>query len=250
LPDALAVPKETGIIQLTVNGTPIGEPRRDEAGHVFLQKAAVESENERLDVVVHRRVTDDVPLMLTTRIVLDVSGKSREVALGKTLPAGFVPMSITSDLPARIEPDTRLRVQARPGTFTIELTARSETLPGSLERPQPDGPWREGEEVWVFEAKSSLRLVSVEGARAVDPQQTSLPGSRKSLHAYAMALGDKMLLGEKRRGDVDPEPDRLTLGRTLWLDFDGHGYTANDEIAGTLHRAARLEMMPLGTAAP
>src|SRR5205814_6914446 len=98
---------------------------------------------------------------------------------------------ITSDLPARIEPDTRLRVQARPGTFTIELTARSETLPGSLERPRPDGPWREGEEVWVFEAKSSLRLVSVEGVRAVDPQQTSLPDAWKNLPAYAMALGDK-----------------------------------------------------------
>jgi hypothetical protein len=245
LPDALAVPRETGILQLTVNGAAIGVPRRDDTGRVFLQKKEVESEGERLDLVVHRRVTDDVPLLLTTRIVLDVSGKSREVALGKSLPAGFVPMSITSELPARIEPDTRLRVQVRPGTWTIELTARSEGLPAKLERPQPDGPWREGEEVWVFEAKPSLRLVSVEGARAVDPQQTSLPDSWKTLPAYAMALGDEMRLAEKRRGDVDPEPDRLALERTLWLDFDGHGYTANDTITGTLHRASRLEMLPL-----
>ena len=52
-----------------------------------------------------------------------------------------------------------------------------------------------------------------------------------------MALGDKMRLVEKRRGDVEPEPDRLSLSRTLWLDFDGAGYTANDTITGTLHRA-------------
>jgi hypothetical protein len=244
LPDALAVPKETGILVLSVNGAAINEPRRDDAGRVFLQKTAVESEGERLDVVVHRRVTDDEPLVLTTRIVLDVSGKSREVALGKSLPSGFVPMSITSELPARIEPDTRLRVQVRPGTWTIELAARSEGLATSLERPRPDGPWREGEEVWVFEAKPSLRLVSVENARAVDPQQTSLPDAWKSLPAYAMGLGDKMVLVEKRRGDVEPEPDRLTLARTMWLDFDGHGYTANDTITGTLHRASRLEMLP------
>ncbi len=247
LPDALAVPPETGLLELIVNGATIDEPRRDQTGHVFLQKTTAETEGERLDVVVHRRVTDDVPLMLTTRVVLDVSGKSREVVLGRSLPAGFVPMAITSELPARIEQDTRLRVQVRPGTWTIELTARSDGLVAALERPRPDGPWREGEEVWVFEAKSSLRLTSVEGVRAVDPQQTSLPDVWKSFPAYAMALGDTMRLVEKRRGDVAPEPDRLTLSRTLWLDFDGRGYTANDAIAGTLHRASRLETLPMAT---
>jgi len=244
LPDSLQVPPETGIVSLLLEGARVGEPRRDEAGRVFLQKTSVETEGERLEIVVHRRVTDDVPLLLTTRVVLNVSGKSREVVLGKALPAGFVPMSITSELPARIEPDTRLRVQARPGTWTIEITARSEGPVAELARPAPDGPWREGEEVWVFEAKSALRLTSVEGVRAIDPQQTSLPDPWKSLPTYAMALGDAMRLVEKRRGDVEPEPDRLSLSRNLWLDFDGAGYTVNDTITGTLHRASRLEMQP------
>jgi hypothetical protein len=244
LPDSLQVPPQTGIVSLLLEGARVGEPRRDEAGRVFLQKTSVESEGERLEIVVHRRVTDDVPLLLTTRVVLNVSGKSRELVLGKALPPGFVPMSITSELPARIEPDTRLRVQARPGTWTIEVTARSEGPVVELARPAPDGPWRDGEEVWVFEAKSALRLTSVEGVRAIDPQQTSLPEPWKSLPSYAMALDDKMRLVEKRRGDVEPEPDRLSLARTLWLDFDGAGYTASDTITGTLHRASRLEMLP------
>lgn len=244
LPDSLQVPAETGIIALLLEGARVPEPRRDEQGRVFLQKTSVESEGERLEVVVHRKVSDDVPLLLTTRVVLNVAGKSRELVLGKALPPGFTPMSIASDLPARIEPDARLRVQARPGTWTIEITARSEGPVSELSRPAPDGPWREGEEVWVFEAKSALRLTSVEGVRAIDPQQTSLPDAWKSLPSYAMALGDKMLLVEKRRGDVDPEPDRLSLSRTLWLDFDGAGYTVNDTIRGTVHRATRLEMLP------
>ncbi|HKO51320.1 MAG TPA: hypothetical protein VJV79_26605 [Polyangiaceae bacterium] len=244
LPDSLQVPVETGIVSLLLDGARVGEPRRDQSGRVFLQKTSVETEGERLEVVVHRRVTDDVPLLLTTRVVLNVSGKSRELVLGKALPAGFTPMSITSDLPARIEPDTRLRVQARPGTWTIEVTARSEGPVTELTRPTPDGPWRDGEEVWVFEAKNALRLTSVDGVRAIDPQQTLLPEAWKSLPSYAMALGDKMRLVEKRRGDVEPEPDRLSLSRTLWLDFDGAGYTANDTITGTLQRATRLEMQP------
>lgn len=244
LPDSLQVPPETGIVTLTLSGVLVDEPRRAELGRLFLQKTSVQSEGERLEIVVHRRVTDDVPLLLTTRVVLNVAGKSREVVLGKALPPGFVPMSISSDLPARIEPDTRLRVQARPGTWTIEVSARSAGPVAELARPVPDGPWREGEEVWVFEAKSALRLTSVEGVRAIDPQQTSLPDAWKVLPSYAMGLEDKMRLVEKRRGDVEPEPDRLSLSRTLWLDFDGGGYTASDTITGTLHRALRLQMQP------
>ncbi|HEX2673342.1 MAG TPA: hypothetical protein VHM25_20815, partial [Polyangiaceae bacterium] len=244
LPDSLQVPAATGIISLLLEGARVAEPRRDEQGRVFLQKTSVESEGERLEIVVHRKVTDDVPLLLTTRVVLNVAGKSRELVLGKALPPGFTPMSISSELPARIEPDTRLRVQARPGTWTIEITARSEGAVSELARPASDGPWREGEEVWVFEAKSALRLTSVEGVRAIDPQQTSLPDAWKSLPSYAMAPGDKLRLVEKRRGDVDPEPDRLSLSRTLWLDFDGAGYSVSDTISGTVHRATRLEMLP------
>ncbi|MEO6599927.1 MAG: hypothetical protein ABIQ16_08665 [Polyangiaceae bacterium] len=244
LPDSLPVPPATGIVSLVLDGARVSEPRRDEVGRLFLQKTTTETEGDRLEILVHRRVTDDVPLLLTTRVVLNISGKSRELVLGKALPLGFVPMAISSELPARIEPDTRLRVQARPGTWTIEITAHSEGLKSELSRPAPDGPWGDGEEVWVFEAKSALRLTSVEGARPVDPQQTSLPDPWKVLPAYAMALGDKLLLVEKRRGDVEPEPDRLSLTRSLWLDFDGQGYTANDTITGTVHAATRLEMLP------
>ena len=153
-------------------------------------------------------------------------------------------MAIDSQLPARVEPDTRLRVQARPGTWTIELVARSEGPVTELKRPTPDGPWREGEEVWVFDARSQLRLVDVQGVAAIDPQQTSLPDEWKKLPAYPLALGDKLQLVEKRRGNAEPPPDHLTLRRILWLDFDGRGFTESDTVNGTLRRASRLEMLP------
>ncbi len=244
LPDSLAVPPETGILDLSLSGARVPEPSRGEGGRVFLEKKSTLEDGERLEVLVHRRITDEVPLLLTTRITLNVAGKSREVVLGRSLPSGFVPMSITSDLPSRIEPDTRLRVQVRPGSWTLELTARSEAPVAELARPSPDGPWREGEEVWTFDARPALRLVTVEGVRAVDPQQTSLPEDWRNLPAYAVGPADRVTLAEKRRGDVDPEPDQLTLERSLWLDFDGRGFTASDTITGVFHRAARLEMNP------
>lgn len=244
LPESLEVPPQTALLRLVLRGTPIDAPNRDARGTVWLQKTLAAQEGERLDFVVHRRLTDEVPMLLTTRIALNVAGQSREVLLGKALPPGFVPMALSSELPARVEPDTRLRVQLRPGTWTIELVARSEGVVAELGRPDPDGPWRDGEEVWVFDARTNLRLVEIEGVSAIDPQQTSLPDEWKRLPSYPVALGDKVRLVEKRRGDAEPPPDHLALERTLWLDFDGRGFTARDTLRGNLRRASRLEMLP------
>jgi hypothetical protein len=258
LPESLRVPPDTGLFSLAVKGQAIARPNRQPDGVVFLQKESVATEDERLEIVVHRKVTDDTPLRLATRVTLNVAGKKREVLLGRALPAGFVPMALESPLPARLEADSRVRVQVRPGTFTITLTARSAGPVKELRRPQPDGapagapasapalggPWRVGEEIWVFEAQPALRLVSVEGVTAVDPQQTSLPDDWKRLPAYPMGLGDTMRLVEKRRGDAEPTAERLALARTLWLDFGGRGFTVSDTVTGALRRATRLEMTP------
>jgi hypothetical protein len=242
VPESVQIPPETALLQLSVRGAAVALPNRDDQGKVWLQKAATQEEGEKLELIVHRKVSDDIPLLLTTRIQLNVAGKNREVVLGKALPAGFVPMSLSSALPARVEPDSRLRVQVRPGQWTLELQARSEGPVTQLSRPKPEGPWREGEEVWVFESKNELRQVNVEGVSAIDPQQTALSDDWKRLPAYPMKLEDTMTLAEQRRGDSDPAPDQLSLQRALWLDFAGTGYTVSDTLTGTLNRAWRLEM--------
>jgi hypothetical protein len=244
LPESLSVPKETGILSLALRGAPVALPNRDAQGMVWFQKAATNEEGESLGVVVHRKVTDDIPLRLTTRIELHVSGKSREELLGKALPEGFVPMSLDSPLPARVEPDGRVRVQVRPGVFALELVARAQGPVAKLTRPAPDGPWKEGDEVWVFEAKNDYRVVSVAGVRSIDPQQTTLPDAWKRLPAYPMPVGATMQFVESRRGDADPPPDQLTLARSLWLDFDGRGFTVQDLLTGSLSRESRLTMAP------
>ena len=177
------------------------------------------------------------------RIELNVSGKDREVTLGKALPDGFVPMALESPLPARVEPDGHLRVQLRPGTWTLELTARHQGPANALSMPVTDAPWA-AQEVWAFEAHNDLRLVSVEGVSAIDPNQTRLPAEWRQFPTFLMQPGKVMRLDEKRRGNSDPAPDQLNLQRKLWLDFSGGGYTVQDGISGTMSKSWRLEMTP------
>src|SRR5579862_7408540 len=236
VPESLAVPNETGLVAVTVGGRRIEFPGRTDEGELFLQKQAAPAETDSLQIAVHRKLTDAVPLLLVTRVSLEVAGKAREVTLGRAMPAGFVARALESELPARIEPDGRLRVQVRPGSFTLTLTAHSANdagrPPAHITRPAPDGPWKEGEEVWVFEAAPALRVVTVDGLPSVDPQQTTLPDDWKRLPAYVLAPGATLTLTEKERGDAVPPPDQLTLSRRLWLDFDGGGFTAEDTLNG------------------
>ena len=264
LPELLQIPAATGLLELTLNGQKVPFPNRDAQGRLWLQKRAVAEAGDasRIEVVVVRHAIDDSPFVLETRIELRVSGAAREVLLGRALPEGFIPMSLRSPLPARLDPDGRLRVQVRPGTWVLELSARHAGPVNALTLPrQPEstgeeqadaaGSW-DRDEVWAFEARPSLRVVEVSGASPVDPTQTTLPPAWQQLPSYRMGPGTTLTLTEKRRGDSDPAPDALSLARTWWLDFDGGGFTVRDEISGVVRRSSRLEMgegVELGRAA-
>lgn len=242
LPEGIAIPPDTALVSLRVGGEKVAFPRRDDPGRLWLRERAVETgEAARLDLSVDRRVTDSVPLVVETRIELRVAGKSREVVLGPVLPPELIPIALESPVPARLEPNRKLRVQLRPGSFELRIRARAPGPVTSLAPPAAEPPWDESE-VWVFEAEPEVRVVDVEGVTAVDPQQTTLPEDWRRLPAYVVPRDAAMKLVERRRGDAHPAPDELSLERTLWLDFDGRGFTAHDAISGRLSRSWRLEM--------
>lgn len=244
LPERLAIPSEVGLVRLKVRGKERRRFERDGATLWLEKQRTDEAQEDRLEVVVHRRIRDGVPLVVTTSISLEVSGAGREEFIGPALLPDFVPLRLSSKLPARVEDDGRVRVQVRPGTHTIELDAYIAAAPTALTKPAAaaDANWP-AREVWVFDGAPNLRSVRVEG-QSVDPTQTRLPSAWKSLPAYAVSSGEGLTLVEERRGDSDPAPDRLRLQRTMWLDFDGEGMTIQDQVSGVLRRSRRLEMNP------
>ena len=247
MPERLQVPPETGLLELRITDAEGGEkvltaPQREADGVVWLHRRAEEgAETNRLELVVNRRVADTLPIVVTTQVELQVSGKNREVVLGDALLTGFVAMAVTSELPVRLEPDGSLRAQVRPGRWMISVDARYGMPITALPLEATEGPWAE-EEIWVFEAHNELRRVELSGVDAVDPQQTRLPEEWKSLPAYRVRPGDTMLMAETHRGEVDRGPDRLRIDREWWLDFDGQGLTVRDSISGELYGGSRLTM--------
>jgi hypothetical protein len=245
-PEKVSIPPSTALLSLRVRGREVLFPRR-EGSDVYVDREQEQGgarEADSLDVAVFRKVTDDLPLLVETRLVLDVAGKAREVVVPQALLDGFEPSFVAGPVPVRVE-GTRLRAQVRPGSHTITVIGRSVRPDAPLLAPPAfdDGP---PEEIWVYEARPSLRIAHVEGVASVAADQTRLPAEWRSLPAWRLLPGEQMKLVQDRRGDVDTTPSQLTLERTLWLDFDGGGFTAHDKVRGPF-RGDRLEMGPSTT---
>jgi hypothetical protein len=235
IPESLSIPADTGIVGLRINSANIPVPSiRD--GQLWLTETELgqkkpENVQNSLDVQVFRKVTDDVPMQVTTRLVIDVSGEQREVKLPKPILNDFIPLSLQSPLPARIEPDGQLLLQVRPGRWQMDIEARSAKETNSLGMNSADPGWP-STEIWVFDARPDLRVVEVEKLMPIDASQTNTPEEWRQLPTYSINKGESMSLKLIRRGDPEPEPNQLTINRKLWLDFDGEGYTINDTISG------------------
>ncbi|EIJ43265.1 hypothetical protein BegalDRAFT_2414 [Beggiatoa alba B18LD] len=244
MPESIPVPPETGLVSLFIDGKPMAIPELDAEGRLWLRQTAQSAETveeNRLDIRIYRQVIDEIPLQMVTRVEIDVAGQNREAMLGNLLLAGQIPMNLTSPLPARLETDGRLRLQVRPGSYSILLHTRQMGAVTALTLPVVEG--LPEEEIWVFDARNALRLVDVTNVTAIDPQQTTLPSEWRQYPAYQVKAGDTLQLVEKRRGDPAPSPAQLSLHRQFWLDFDGVGYSVQDRISGTMTQGWRLEML-------
>ncbi|MCF6253039.1 MAG: hypothetical protein L3J75_17500 [Methylococcaceae bacterium] len=247
IPESIAIPYDTGLLNLKINNKVISYPMIKK-GLVWLKESDIgknkpKSVENKVGLQVFRKVYDDVPLQLVTYLELEVSGDQREISLPHALLSNFIPISLKSPLPAKIEPNGSLLVQVRPGRWHIELTARHPHLLTQLTFNVADTQWPKSE-IWSFHALPFHRLVEIKNLKALDPSQTNLPRQWKSLPAYLVKQGDTMDFKVIRRGDSEPEPNQLRLKRQLWLDFNGEAYTVADTITGKMTKGWRLNALP------
>lgn len=239
-PEALPIDVRTAMIDLTLDGARVAQPERPD-GSVWLGKRRSAEQPARMEIQVYRLLHDEVPARLVTLLQLQVSGEGREELLARVLPEGFTPLSLESVLAARLEPDGRLRVQVRPGSWQITLTARGANVATQVTRPQSDGLWAR-DEVWSFAGSDRLRVASAQGVEGIDPVQANVPEAWRRYPAFRMPEGATLTVTERGRGLENADDNRLTLFREIWLDFDHRALTAIDTITGDMRRQWRLEM--------
>ncbi len=258
LPESLHIPAHSGLVALTVNEKAIDFPRFDtgeaitpgnegqQAGTLWLQASSqqqAEKIENSLSLQVFRLLDDTIPAQMVTMLRLDSAGTAREVMLGPLFdPVQHTPLSLIGDLPARVEADGRMRVQVRPGQWSIRLTTRLNAPLSEYGWNRPADPFWPEEEILSFRAQPDLRAVEISGLVVVDPQQTSMPDEWRIFPAHRIVSGETMRFKETRRGAPSSPPDQLGLQRNFWLRFDGSGYTIQDTITGQKNNGWRLEM--------
>lgn len=242
-PKSLSIAKETGLVNLTIDKKKVVLPDF-RSGKLWLKTTSTSThQNNRVDLQIFRKVTDSIPLRVTTQIKLDVSGQQREIILEGALLNEFSPSAVHSKLPVQLDKNGRLKVQIRPGQWTIDIAAFNQKQLESITLPSFSKPWPTNE-IWVLDQQTQLRLIKVVDKNSIDPNQTRLPNNWKSYPAYNMQAGEQLLFKVIKRGNPDPEPDQLSLTKKIWLDFDGGGFTVNDKLTGTLSKQWRLNASP------
>jgi hypothetical protein len=240
-PQQLRVPPTIALVDLRVDGKSVLPLERSDDQLTLGRGEAAEPEADAITIEVFRKITDDIPARLETRLRLHVAGQAREESVGPVLPQGFVPLALIGGLTARLGNDGRLHIQVQPGDWDINVRARATAPLVKVVAPALEEPWP-GQEIWSFEAQSWLRVSGANGDQPIDPAQAGVPEDWRGLPAFALAPEAALTIEERSRGLSGEDANRLTLQREVWLQFDGAALYAKDRIGGTMHRDWRLDM--------
>jgi hypothetical protein len=122
-PQFIHVPAQTALLELRRDGKTIAATS-DSEGRVWLRNAALTQSDgsDSAKVEIYRRIDDNLPREMTTVLRLSIAGKARELVMGRFLLKDMEPTQFESPLPARIEDDGRLRIQARAGQWLAAIS--------------------------------------------------------------------------------------------------------------------------------
>ena len=238
-PASLRVPESIGLVKLRVDGAAVTRVERAGQQLTLGEAASAERAADALSLRVYRRLGDGLPATLETQLQFNVTGSAREQLLGPVLPSGFVATALGGDLPARLENDGHLRVQLRPGHWTLTLLARSVAPLEKIGVSLPPAPWPK-QEVWSYADDNALRGTRIEG-NAIDAEQAGVPDDWASLPAYVLDNHSGLRVEQGNRGNEGGQGDALHLRREMWLDFDGRGFSVVDHLSGDLRHHQRLD---------
>jgi hypothetical protein len=239
-PARVRVPPAVGLVALDLDGHVVERTERNGDQLTLGEAAEAQRQADALSVRVYRHLSDGMPATLDTQVQLNVTGSAREQVLGPALPKGFMATSLESALPAQLDSDGRLRLQLRPGQWTVTLAARGVDTLHAISLSLPAAPWPK-QEIWSYSDDPSLRSTRVDG-HLTDAGQAGVPTDWRDLPAYVLDNGSGLTIEQGVRGGEGGAGDQIHVQREMWLDFNGRGFNISDHLTGKLQRAQRLDV--------
>ena len=237
----IQLPKNIALVAFSKNGQEVSNAKVDSEARLWLdQEQSDATEKGTLVVSLYRKLIDGHPMRMETYLHFRVSGKMRSVVLDGILVDGFLPTAIKSSLNSTISEDKKLEVEVKAGEWTALIDSYSPNNIQTLEKPKYDFNYA-NEEIWTLVSDANYRTIEIEGVSSIDPSQTTLPKSWKSLPAYLVEEGKRFSIKELYKSAKQQQKNELKLQRNLWLDFDGQGYTVSDTIDAKISQVRRLE---------
>ena len=239
LPTSIELPDDLALFSVVHHGEKVPTSINNHQ-LIFAQKAAVtDNAKDSLRVEVYRKLTDDVPMRLTTQIKLFVSGKPREVSLGQVSWDTMKTLDLTSNLPARLEESGMLRVQVKPGVHDITLLSRVAGNISALQTNKQSPDWPEDEYI-SFEGDSRWREMSLSGAPSVDTSLIDLPVQWQSLPTYRLQPSQTLQLTANEAMANTWQHNTINVSREIWLAFNGQSAVVKDVVRGEMNQGWRL----------
>jgi hypothetical protein len=242
IPQSILVPREIGILNLTLEGIQIESPDWDAAGILWFKRdsAVAGAEKDFLAVKLYALLEDGVPLWLRTQVELIVSGKSREEQIGSILPEGWRVSAISSPIPVAIDGAGQLKAQVRAGKWIVHIDAFRFDNPREFQYA-PEEKAAVAEELIAFRAQPDFRSAEIVGAPSVDASQTTFPEKWRNFPLYRWGTSSPLRLEERTRGMGTQKPQGLKISRALWLDEGGGALSFRDHITGHMQEIWRLD---------
>jgi len=244
---SVALGEKTGIVRLEINGQQVIQPAVFH-GELSLQtiehtnnETKIPQEKESVDVQVWRQISQAIPIQMTTVIDLTVTGKARNLDLGKVLPTEMQILGInnSSGLPVSLSSSGELLVQVDPGHSQISINTQRKGE--SNQYALPENALLPGNEIWSFERDVNLTPLKVDGPEIYDASRlNNYPNPWLSAPTFLMARSQPLRLEAVAEIENQKEQSALSSRRAYWMDFKGSGYFYRDTVTGRRGELKRI----------
>jgi len=240
-PKYLQLSSNMALVTLYKNTKKINKPKIDAEGRLWLsQNQEASSKKGTLSVSIYRKLIDGHPLRMQTNLHFRVSGKMRSVVLDAIVLDGFSPSGISGNLDAKITKEKKLEVQVKAGEWILNVDSFSPRNLVKFSVLKHTFNYA-NQETLSLQTDASYRSIELINAQSIDPSQTNIPKSWKYLPLYLLEEQKSLILKELYKSAKQQQKNEFTLKRELWLDFDGKGYSIQDDIGANISKVKRLE---------